>query len=139
MGVFTNYWWRAAMIEMIVKALRDGQIEICSPFFAREMQSLESDDLEQQLRAGYGGKDDRIMALGFIVKSWGTWDVNYWRASKVTAYSGKNPVHLPYDHSLLDNGGVGGGQPFQFLEREVERRYAQWAWGAQSSTDSTLG
>lgn len=133
MGVFTNFWFRAAMIEMIVKALRDGEIEICSPFFVKEMQSLEGDELEQQLRAGYGGKDDRIMALGFVLKSLYSWDVNYWRASKIAAYSGQNPVAKPYAESYLS--GVGTPVP----ARAQTGQYAQWAWGAQSSTEGITG
>jgi hypothetical protein len=132
MGVFTNFYFRAAMIEMIVKALRDGEIEICSPFFVKEMRSLEGDELEQQLRAGYGGKDDRIMALGFILKSFFTWDANYWRAAKLMAYSGKNPAHAAYDGSpLLPSSG--GYQPTR-----PKGQYAEWAYGAQESTDVIL-
>jgi hypothetical protein len=138
-GVFTNFWFRAAMIEMIVKSLRDGEIEICSPFFVKEMQSLEGDEMEQQLRAGYGGKDDRIMALGFILKSFYSWDVNYWRASKVTAYSGKNPAHLAYDSALLaltggqdtiNGNNLSGG----LSQSRSPKSCASWAWGAQSDT-----
>lgn len=141
MGVFTNFFFRAAMIEMVVKALRDGEIEICSPFFVKEMQSLEGDELEQQLRAGYGGKDDRIMALGFILKSLYTWDVNYWRASKILAYSGKNPTTLAYDESLQQliapgeprygQGPLANPTP----RKKQERVYASWAYGAQSDTN----
>lgn len=137
MGVFTNFFFRAAMIEMIVKALRDGEIEICSPFFVKEMQSLEGDELEQQLRAGYGGKDDRIMSLGFVIKSLYSWDVNYWRASKVMAYSGRNPAHAVYDNSLLLGGGGAStaGHPALPARAQQQKQYAQWAYGAQESTN----
>jgi hypothetical protein len=134
MGVFTNFYFRAAMIEMIVKALRDGEIEVCSPFFVKEMQSLEGDELEQQLRAGYGGKDDRIMALGFVLKSFYSWDVNYWRASKIMAYSGRNPAHAAYDQSLLLGAN---GESMQKPHRE--RQYAQWAYGSQEVPTGITG
>src|SRR6266478_7398142 len=127
MGVFTNFFFRRAMIEMIVKSLRDGECEISSPFFVKEMQSLEGDEYEQELRAGYGGHDDRIMAFGFVLSSLYKWDPNYWRASKVMAYSGRNPAHAAYDQSILL-----GGQTTPRAQRE--RQYATWAYGAQETT-----
>jgi hypothetical protein len=132
MGVFTNFYFRAAMIDYMVTALRNGEIEVCSPFFVKEMRSLEGDELQQQLRAGHGGHDDRIMALGFILSSFFKWDPNYWRASKVMAYSGMNPAHAGYDTSLLADGESA------LPARRTERRYAQWAWGAQSSTEGII-
>ena len=90
-GVFTNSWFRAAMIEMLVKMLRDGEIEICSPALVREMASLSGDEESQSLRAAYGGHDDRIMALGFILASFYKFDIDYWRGTKIRAYQGKSP------------------------------------------------
>lgn len=130
MGVFTNFFFRRAMIEMIVRSLRDGEIEICSPFFVREMQSLEGDEYEQELRAGYGGHDDRIMALGFVLSSLYKWDVNYWRASKVMAYSGQNPAMLSSNSALLGKGVDAADK----RRAEPARQYATWAWGAISDT-----
>ena len=92
LGVFTNSWWRSGMIEMIVKSLRDCEIEIHSPHFVDEMTSLQGDELAQQLRAGYGGHDDRIMAMGFILVSLYKWDIDYYRSAKIAAYSGRGPV-----------------------------------------------
>jgi len=130
MGVFTNFFFRRAMIEMIVRSLRDGEIEVCSPFFVREMQSLEGDEYEQELRAGYGGHDDRIMALGFVLSSLYKWDANYWRASKVMAYSGQNPAMVSPSSALLGRG-VDAADP---RRAEPVRQYATWAWGAISDT-----
>jgi len=120
------------MIDYMVTALRNGEIEVCSPFFVKEMRSLEGDELQQQLRAGHGGHDDRIMALGFILSSFFKWDANYWRASKVMAYSGRNPAHAAYDKSLLL------GDESALPARRAERQFAQWAWGAQSSTQGII-
>jgi hypothetical protein len=133
-GVFTNFYFRAAMIDHIVTALRNGEIEICSPFFLKEMRSLEGDEMEQQLRAGHGGHDDRIMALGFILTSFYKFDPNYWRAAKLMAYSGRNPAHAAYDKTLL----LPGSQVAPTQERRADRQYAQWAWGAQSRTDGIV-
>jgi len=136
-GVFTNFFFRRAMIEMIVRSLRDGEVEICSPFFVKEMQSLEGDEFAQELRAGYGGHDDRIMALGFVLSSFYKWDPNYWRASKVMAYSGQNPASLQqtYDNSYL-SGGVGAPNPQ--TSRKNDRTFAPWAFSAQSNTSGLV-
>jgi hypothetical protein len=131
-GVFTSDIFRRAMIEMLVKNLRDGELEVCSPFFVREMQSLEGDEFAQSLRAGYGGKDDRIMSAGFVLSSWFKWDPNYWRAAKVMAYSGKNPAMVGQTPSLLlpghENRSAG------VTRQQLERQYAGWSYGAQSQT-----
>ena len=131
MGIFTNFFFRRAMIEMIVRSLRDGEIEISSPFFVKEMQSLEGDEYEQELRAGWGGHDDRIMSLGFVLSSFYKWDPNYWRASKVLAYGGKNPA-MAAQSMLYGNSGTiaAAGQRVR-----SERQYAQWSYGAQSATE----
>jgi len=132
MGVFTNFFFRRAMIEMIVKALRDGEIEICSPFFVKEMQSLEGDEFAQELRAGYGGHDDRIMAVGFVLSSLYKWDPNYWRAAKVLAYSGRNPAHAAYDRSiLLPSGSPAASDP---RRAALSGQYGRWCYGEQEAT-----
>ena len=128
MGVFTNFYFRAAMIDQMVTSLRNGEIEVCSPFFVREMRSLEGDEMEQQLRAGHGGHDDRIMALGFIFNSFTKWDPRYWRASKIMAYSGRNPAHASYDGSLLLGNQ---GDP---AKQKLIGQYATWMYGEQSQT-----
>ena len=89
------------------------------------MQSLEGDEMEQQLRAGYGGHDDRIMALGFIVSSFYKWDANYWRASKVMAYRGRTPA-LAGSSGLVESAAG--------RQLEIAQPYALWAYGEQSDT-----
>jgi hypothetical protein len=115
LGVFTNEWFRAGMLEMLTKMLRDGEIEICSPFFVREMESLEGDEFSQSLRAGYGGHDDRIMSLGFILISLFRFDMDRFRNAKVAAYSGKiaSPVNRP-------------------------RQYARWIESPQTKSDQGI-
>jgi hypothetical protein len=114
-GVYTTSWFRDGMIEMLVKMLRDGDIEICSPFFVQEMASLQGDQFVQSLKAGYGGYDDRIMSLGFILVSLYKWDANYFRSAKIAAYSGRNPVARP-----------------------ARRQYATWAYGYQERNDAGI-
>jgi hypothetical protein len=115
-GVYTTSWFRDGMIEMIVKMLRDGDIEICSPFFVQEMASLQGDEFVQSLKAGYGGFDDRIMALGFILVSLYKWDANYFRSAKIAAYSGRAPIS----------------------RERPKRQYAQWAYNFQERNDSGI-
>jgi hypothetical protein len=134
MGVFTNFYYRRAMIEMIVKSLRDGEVEISSPLFVKEMQSLEGNEDMQDLRAGFGGHDDRIMAFGFVLSSLYKWDANYWRAAKVMAYSGQNPAFASQDGNLLM-----GGQSSDPRRSTHLGQWAQWAYGDQTRTDLTPG
>lgn len=91
LGIHTDYHFRRGMIDMLTKMLRDLDIEICSPFFVQEMTSLEAEDIDQSIRAGYGGHDDRIMALGFILVSLYKFDINFVRnvAANVGAYHGR--------------------------------------------------
>lgn len=112
-GVYTTSWFRDGMIELIVKMLRDGDIEICSPFFVQEMASLQGDQFVQSLKAGYGGFDDRIMSMGFILVSMYKWDANYFRTAKMAAYSGRQPAG----------------------REKVRRQYAQWARNWQERND----
>ena len=115
-GVYTTSWFRDGMIEMIVKMLRDGDIEISSPFFVGEMASLQGDQFVQSLKAGYGGFDDRIMAFGFILVSLYKWDSDYFRSAKIAAYSGRSPA---------------GREP-------PKRQYAQWVYGWQERSDTGI-
>jgi hypothetical protein len=68
-GFVTNRWSRPMVIDYMVKALRDGEIEINSPEFVREMQALHRDEGMQSARAESGQHDDRFMALGIIFLS----------------------------------------------------------------------
>ena len=116
-GVYTaSGWFRDGMISLLVKMLRDGDIEICSPWFVHEMQSLEGEESVQSLRAGYGGHDDRIMSLGFVLVSLLKWDAGFYRSAKIAAYSGRTPVGMP-------------ARP---------KTYAQWAYNFQERTDSGI-
>jgi hypothetical protein len=115
-GVYTTSWFRDGMIEMLVKMLRDGDIEIASPFFVQEMASLQGDQFVQSLKAGYGGFDDRIMAFGFVLVSLYKWDANYFRSAKIAAYSGKTPVGRP----------------------APPKQYAAWAYSYQERNDTGI-
>lgn len=115
-GVYTTSWFRDGMIEMLVKMLRDGDIEIASPFFVQEMASLQGDEFVQSLKAGYGGYDDRFMSMGFILVSLYKWDADYFRTAKIAAYSGRTPI----------------------TREKPKRQYADWAYSIQERNDTGI-
>ena len=57
------------LIDTMVKALRDGEIDINPPEFVKEMQALHRDEWMAAARAEQGQKDDRFMALGIVYMS----------------------------------------------------------------------
>lgn len=67
MGWVTVGWSRALLMSESIKYLRDGWIDINSPWFVEEMQALVQDDYVQSMKAAYGEFDDRYMALGMIL------------------------------------------------------------------------
>lgn len=66
LGWFTTSWSRPMLIDKLVKALRDGSIDINSREFVREMATLHRDWDQQDARAEDEAHDDRFMALGFV-------------------------------------------------------------------------
>lgn len=109
-GIFTDFNFRMGMIDMLVKMIRDNDIELCSKFIVEEMQSLEMDDMRQSARANYGGHDDRLMALGFILVSLYRFDRAFARreSAQLTNHNGRN------------------------LGRPTERKYPKWTPGLQN-------
>lgn len=100
LGVFTNSWFRAGMMEYLITMLRDMEIEIFSPYFVKEMASLEGDEFRQSLKAAYGAHDDRIMALGFILISL----IQFDKTNKVCTASA--PANLAHSNSLSQRGAA---------------------------------
>jgi hypothetical protein len=69
LGVITTSWSRELVISYLATALKDGIIDINSPWFIQEMQSLEAGQTETgrtRIAAVLGRHDDRFMALGWI-------------------------------------------------------------------------
>jgi len=115
-GIYTAAgWFRDGMISLLVKMLRDAEVEICSPWFVQEMASLEGQEAVQSLRAAYGGHDDRVLALGFILVSLLKFDAENYRSAKIAAYSGRSPVNKP----------------------ARIKQYATWRYGAQEFSGAT--
>ena len=69
LGVYTVQWFRSQMMDWLIKYLRDELIDIGSPFFVKEMESLEASEWTQGIKAAHGEHDDRIMSLGFALVS----------------------------------------------------------------------
>lgn len=67
-GIYTTGWFRQATTEFLFKMLRDLELEIYSPWFIKEMQSLVVDNMGKMI-AGGKAHDDRYMSLGFSVIS----------------------------------------------------------------------
>ena len=73
-GIFTNQWFRSAMMELVCKMIRDMEVRIYSPFLIRELQTLEGDWDRQSLKASKGAHDDRFMAFGFSIMTIYQWE-----------------------------------------------------------------
>lgn len=74
-GVYTNQWFRRALLEYFISMVRDRELVISSKWLVREMQNLAVDEITQAVSATYGGHDDRVMALGFALISLYQWDL----------------------------------------------------------------
>ena len=67
LGWATVPWSRAMLMTWTIKYLRDGWVDVNSPWFVEEMQALVQDDYQQSLKAEYGEYDDRFMAFGIAL------------------------------------------------------------------------
>ncbi len=68
-GFVTNRWSRPMVLDLILQALRNGDLDVNSREFVKEMQSLHRDENVQMARASAGHNDDRFMAMGIIFLS----------------------------------------------------------------------
>ncbi len=69
LGWETNARTRPLMMDNLIRMLRDGWIDVFSPWLVDEMRDLERDEVKQRLAACYNGHDDRIMAFGSVLWS----------------------------------------------------------------------
>ena len=67
LGIYTNSWFRPMVLDMLIKWVRDGWIQVNSPFLIEEFESLERNWDRQDSRAMGGCFDDRVMAIGFAL------------------------------------------------------------------------
>jgi hypothetical protein len=64
-GVYTNQWFRAAMLDMLLTCLSEEAIDLPSPYLVQELTTLERPPGGGKVEASAGAHDDRVMALGF--------------------------------------------------------------------------
>jgi len=69
LGAVTTTWSRDLVLGHLIKALRDGLIDIDSKWFVTEMQTLVKDPDKAKIAATLGAHDDRFMAMGWIYLS----------------------------------------------------------------------
>lgn len=74
-GVFTNQWFRAQMMDMMLTRIDERTFDVRSPWLVEEMEALERDEFKQSLKAAFGEHDDRFMAAGFALFSLHVLDV----------------------------------------------------------------
>lgn len=60
---------RGPMLDFLRKALVDGWLAINSPWFVDEMGNFIRNEKKERLEAAEGAKDDRLMAMGFVLDS----------------------------------------------------------------------
>jgi len=127
-GFFSNQWARSWMLEQVQTFINNGWIDIFSPMFIGEMESLEKDEYQQSARAAFGGHDDRIVSIGMLLFSW---YVNETRGPKVSTaerrQAAKSEEDPTYDSSgdwqRKDLGGHGvPGRQFEIMSEIYERR-----------------
>ena len=69
LGVVMNCWYRPMVVDHLVSFIRNGLLDINSPWFIKEMEDFERDEDAQNMKAVHGGHDDRVMSLGMVMFS----------------------------------------------------------------------
>jgi hypothetical protein len=60
---------RGPMLDFLIKALKDGWLDVHSPWFVDEMGNFIRNEKKERLEAAEGSHDDRLMAMGIILDS----------------------------------------------------------------------
>jgi len=63
-GVITNQWWRATMMDMLLTCLSEEAIDLPSPFLISELTTLERVPGQRKEKAAADAYDDRVLAIG---------------------------------------------------------------------------
>lgn len=66
LGFLTVRWSRDLILSWLIKAVRDLQLDIYSPYFVHEMRTLCKDENRQTIASEFGSHDDRIMAFAMV-------------------------------------------------------------------------
>ncbi len=98
-GWYTNSWSRPMMMDYWIKSVRDGWIDIPSPYLVDENENLEMDEVGQSIKALHGSHDDRVMAAGITYFSLHIMEIDSnmpaMRRSTVTREKSRAPVWRP--------------------------------------------
>lgn len=68
-GVITNQWWRATLMDWLLTALSEEAIDLPSPFIVSELTTLERVPGQRKEEAAADAYDDRVLALGHVLLS----------------------------------------------------------------------
>jgi len=68
-GVITNMWWRATLMDMLLTCLSEEAIDLPSPYLVSELTTLERVAGKRKEEAADGAYDDRVLALGHVLLS----------------------------------------------------------------------
>ena len=117
-GFFTNPWSRSTMLDMLRTYINRDRLLIRSPMFVEEMESLEKDDFKQSMRAAYGGRDDRVMALGFILFSFHIYE---WPNEQGMNTADQREALAEQDDPVYDPGYQGRDYGDHVLVPHIER------------------
>jgi hypothetical protein len=135
-GFVTNRWSRPMLIDLMVKGLRDGDIDINSPEFVREMQALHRDEDVQSARAEAGEKDDRFLALGIIYLSMHILEFTG-KAQSISQLRLKRKEGAPLLYRNLNLGASDDARLIQ-VEQNSTNRLQQYFSEAVASKDSSV-
>lgn len=130
-GWSTNRWSRPQLLVNLIDALRNGWLEVRSPWFVDELEDLESDENTQKIKAIAGARDDRIMALAMVLFS--LHDLDIWRRDQTRPVSYPGPAHEPEPDPIWRASLQGRDQ--QLLERPRKAVYVSNAGDPEEFED----
>ena len=134
-GWFTNSWSRPMMLDWLLKAIKDGQLDIPSTYFVQEMKDLERNPDRQTMKAAYGGHDDQIMSLGIVFFSLWALELRQARAGSPgdPEFKGANPLAGRRLRPRLTYGSDGLLDPAEAAKVRDPSRYSMYSAPEQAS------
>ncbi len=93
-GFVMTEWARDMVFGNMIKAIKDGLLDIDSPWLLEEMGTLEKDEEKRRIDHTIGMHDDRFVALGLILSSLHALD---WEGLKSTFGRARIMQELPTD------------------------------------------
>jgi len=119
-GWYTNSWSRDSLVVELNKAIRDGDVQINSPWLIHELRTLSKDAERQSIRAESGMHDDRYMAFGMAYFSAHCWEAKMGRED-----------HTFADQRRLDGLNTRSKSPNEIWEERWKRGEHLFNFGPQ--------